>query len=182
MPLAEEDPGVAEQAEWVERLSGATGVFLGGGEPDRLLRLLYRQEALLYPVPLQSPAGRGAAAGRRLRCSRRDRHYLTVPYYAVQAVRAQWSRGAAISATSAGIEVYSLLLCENQIEFSTAYLLSWSTVVLCYVYVYVLCVWPEQVVQGGPVILGGTSYGALRYGAADLAGHLPDQLVVDRYI
>ena len=47
---------------------------------------------------------------------------------------------------------------------------------------YVVCtIYVWQVVQGGPVILGGTSYGALRHGAADLAGHLADQLLVDRY-
>ena len=119
MPLAEEDPAVAEQAEWVDRLSRATGVFLGGGEPDRLLRLLYRQEALLYPV-LQCTAGREAAGGRRPRCSRRD---CTAPLYFI--VLCAGCRQSGHSGVGEGPyqppvlglrcsgSVFSVLLCEN---------------------------------------------------------------------
>jgi len=76
IPVQEGNPDAASDPEIVARINKLGGVFIGGGEPDRLLACLLREEG-----------------GKRV-----DTPVLT-------ALRSLLARGGLIGATSAGIEV-----------------------------------------------------------------------------
>jgi len=76
IPVQEGDPSAASDPEVVARINKLGGVFIGGGEPDRLLACLFREEG-----------------GKR----------VDTPVLA--ALRSLLARGGLIGATSAGIEV-----------------------------------------------------------------------------
>ena len=77
IPVTEDDAYSPYNSTIIKSILNVTGIFFGGGEPGRLMKSLYRFD---FGMKIATPA--------------------------MNAIKTVWKRGALISGTSAGIEVF----------------------------------------------------------------------------